>query len=129
MKPSEVLKQIKSRLPHSTQAIIDIFGWEGSLEFLRQHGGQDIYMPIKYDPQHKLFQNMNIVVAQKLIERFGGYDVRLPSHKKMLAYERKAAIGSDYLRGLTITDLAYKYNCTLKDASITVTFLGVKELN
>lgn len=110
LKPSEILDRIKRRLPHTTQTIVAVLGWDGALKFLKQHGNNStVYFPNHYCRTRKVFAGISEEQALQLIAHFGGTVVKFPSHKKMLMFERNSLICSDLHRGLTVNDLSDKY--------------------
>lgn len=113
MNTTEILAQIKGRLPHTTQRLIGALGWEGALRFLREHGregGRCVYFPVKYNPINGLFAGMSEEKANALLLEFAGQDVELGGPKKMLASERYQLMADDYKkRGFTKEMLEEKY--------------------
>ena len=123
----DILSRIKARLPHNTQRVVEILGWEGALKFLRRNGDKKRYVPTQYSSSHCLFKDMTKAQADKIINTFGGLDVRWPNHKKMLEAERNQEILSDLDRGFDLCMVASKYNIAKSTVVRVVQRLGVTE--
>lgn len=117
MSLTEIAERLRKRLPHSTQRLVAALGWDGALRFMRKHGshGTCVYVPLKYNPESNIFEGMDNETASRLIEEFGGQDVRFTGPKKMLATERYSHIISDFeMRGFSTDMLSEKYKLPVR---------------
>jgi len=126
LKTTEILANIKARLPHTTQKIVAILGWEKALKFLRAHGDKERYVPKEYNANHCLFHGLTVAQSKQLIAQFGGEDVKFPSHIKMLSSERYQAILKDYERGFDLIMITNKYNVSKPEVVRVIQRFGVK---
>lgn len=132
MLPSEILENIvMRRLPHSSQKIVRILGWEGAINFLMQYGGRDVYIPVRINSnsgvRHKLFKKISNERAQRLIDELGGTNIELPLYKTLIVAERNAAILADYRNGRKQAHLVIKYNTSKQHISKLVNRFGIKK--
>ena len=126
LKPSEILARIKSRLPHSTQQLIKLIGWQATLRLLHVYGGRNVYFPQRYNKQHFLYRQLSHQQARALHNYYKGQTIQLPRSRKMLESSKYSAIVSDHQRGMSVKEIAKKNDCTTAWVYEVVNSLTIK---
>ncbi len=59
-------------LPGILRDLVNLIGLTGTLKLVEHYGGVRLYVPVKFDPEHRLVKLLGAEAALKLIEAYGG---------------------------------------------------------
>lgn len=101
--------------PGILQDIVQLVGEKTTAKLIAQHGGgKGLYIPVKINPDHHLYQLLGAEAAQFLVAEFGGLTVEIPRAPVLQRIERNQKILADREAGMSHSELAIKYQLTTR---------------
>lgn len=98
--------------PGIFQEISAMIGIEATAKLVAEYGGTRLYIGSSLNPDKELFKLLGQEIAQKLTREFGGLRPEIPRGVKAHAYQRNEKIRADRATGMTVRELARKYEFT-----------------
>ena len=101
--------------PGILQDIVLLVGEETTAKLIAQHGGgAGLYIPVKINPDHYLYQLLGEEAARFLVAEFGGLTLEIPRAAVLQRMERNKKILADHEASMSHNDLAIKYQLTTR---------------
>ncbi len=99
------------------EELIEILGGDAANLFITAFGGQVINIPANVYPAHRIAVAIGFDAALKLSSRWGKLSVSVPKRSSINLQDRNFKIKADRLRGMTLNELALKYQITSRQVS------------
>jgi Mor family transcriptional regulator len=96
------------------EEIIDIIGHELAARLVNTFGGCSLYVPRRIDETHKIAQCIGWDAAKKLSSRYLNTALLIPRNSALKRRLRNDRISADRKSGLSVNDLAIKYELTTR---------------
>ena len=100
--------------PGVLQDIVLLVGEEVTAKLIAERGGSSVYIPIKINSDHYLYQLLGEECANFLVDEFAGLNIEIPRAAVLQRIERNRNILLDHEAGMSHKDLAIKYQVTTR---------------
>ena len=101
--------------PGLFQEVRKLIGEEGTAKLVAQYGGcARLYIPVRFTHDHPLCLLLGQEIMQRLADEFGGLSVEIPRACALQIAERNKLILSDKKAGMSQSELARKYQLTVR---------------
>lgn len=104
-------------LPDSIKELLTIISVNAVAILIKQYGGTRLQVPNKTTTLHKLMDQIGLEDFNALCARYGSTSLDLPRCVKALAAVRNSQILRDKRNGLSLAQVARKYNMTERGVS------------
>lgn len=112
-----VLAQIQHLLPASVRELLTVISAGGVVSLIRNRGGTRLAVPRTVDKAGQIRQWLNDSDTEKFCQYYGGLELNLPRCLDAMLAARNLLILEDKRAGLTLTDLALKYQMTERNVT------------